>query len=101
MKEVDERDKLLSKLTQTQRELRYNEDQVKILEHMIPKLTRKERSHRLCQHGGMLDKFLREPDLLTDDEVYSILEIAFNSFAVKRQLDNLLSQAKKRILENH
>ena len=40
----------------------------KRLESEIKRLTRSERTHRLCTRAGMLETFLREPTILTDDE---------------------------------
>ena len=45
----------------------------KQLEHKLKQLTRSERTHRLCTRAGMLEKFLREPTLLTDDDVMELL----------------------------
>ena len=41
LKELEELEKAGAKLAKTEQELHYNEDGVKILEHMIPKLTRR------------------------------------------------------------
>lgn len=101
MREFEELQKAEAKLDKTQRELRYNEDKVKILENMIPKLTRKERTHRLCVHGGMLAKFLKEPDLLTDEQVMDILRTAFSSNMVQKKIELFIKQRREEILENH
>ena len=45
----------------------------KRLESEIKRLTRSERTHRLCTRAGMLETFLREPTLLTDDDVMELL----------------------------
>ena len=37
----------------------------KRLESEIKRLTRSERTHRLCTRAGMLETFLREPTVLT------------------------------------
>ena len=41
-----------------EQKLRYYQHQEKMLEHRIPELTRKARTHRLCTRGGMLESFL-------------------------------------------
>lgn len=41
----------------------------KRLESEIKRLTRSERTHRLCTRTGMLEIFLRGPTVLTDDNV--------------------------------
>ena len=45
----------------------------KRLESEIKRLTRSERTHRLCTRAGMLEIFLREPTILTDDDVMELL----------------------------
>lgn len=51
--------------------------------------SRKERTHRLCKRGAMLEKFLQSPDLLTDDQVMALLRIAFGQ---KQAQDALLAE---------
>ena len=55
----------------------------KRLESEIKRLTRSERTHRLCTRAGMLDTFLREPTILTDDDVMELLTFIFHSEAVQ------------------
>ena len=45
----------------------------KYLESEIKRLTRSERTHRLCTRGAMLEKFVCEPSLLTDDDIMELL----------------------------
>lgn len=54
-----------------------------------------ERTHRLCTRAGMLEKFLREPTLLTDDDVMELLTFLFHDEAVQRKLDTLIEKRKK------
>ena len=51
--------------------------------------SRKERTHRLCKRGAMLERFLRSPDLLPDDQVMALLRIAFGQ---KQAQDALLAE---------
>ena len=66
----------------------------KRLESEIKRLTRSERTHRLCTRGGMLETFLREPATLTDDDVMALLTFIFQSKSVQEKL-NLLIQKRK------
>ena len=59
----------------------------KRLENELKRLTRSERTHRLCTRAGMLETFLREPTLLTDDDVMELLTFIFHSEAVQKKLD--------------
>ena len=61
----------------------------KRLESEIKRLTRSERTHRLCTRAGMLETFLREPTVLTDDDVMELLTFIFHSEAVQKKLVGL------------
>ena len=68
----------------------------RILEHQISKLTRNARTHRLCTRAGMLESFLPNPELLTDDEVMTVLKIAFNQPGMKPVLEKLAMESEAR-----
>ena len=57
-------------------------------------LRRKERNHRIFTRGGMLEAFLLEPLLLTDDQVHEILTVAFRSLEVDALLKAMIREAK-------
>lgn len=57
---------------------------------MIPQLTRKKRTNRLCTRAGMLESFLVHPELLTNDQVMDLLRIAFRQKEVKDALAEML-----------
>ena len=67
----------------------------KRLENELKRLTRSERTHRLCTRAGMLETFLREPTLLTDDDVMELLTFIFHSEAVQKELDFLIENRKE------
>ena len=67
----------------------------KQLESEMKRLTRSERTHRLCTRAGMLETFLKEPTLLTDDDVMELLTFIFHSETVQKKL-NLLIEKRKR-----
>ena len=56
------------------------------------KLTWKERTHRLCTRGGILEKFLIEPGVLTDDQVMEILKSAFRRNEVTALIHSFLRE---------
>ena len=72
----------------------------KQLEHKLKQLTRSERTHRLCTRAGMLEKFLQEPTLLTDDDVMELLTFIFHSEAVQKKLNMLIENRKERSQPN-
>ena len=61
----------------------------------MSRLTRSERTHRLCTRGGMLETFLREPTLLTDEDVMELLSFLFHGEAAQKKLDFLIEGRKK------
>ena len=67
----------------------------KRLESEIKRLTRSERTHRLCTRAGMLETFLREPTVLTDDDVMELLAFIFHSEAVQKKLNMLIENRKE------
>ena len=72
----------------------------KQLESEMKRLTRSERTHRLCTRAGMLETFLKEPTLLTDDDVMELLTFIFHSETVQKNL-NLLIEKRKRTEETN
>ena len=67
----------------------------KQLQHELKRLTRSERTHRLCTRAGMLEAFLKEPTLLTDDDVMELLTFIFQSEAVQKKLNMLIESRKE------
>ena len=67
----------------------------KQLQHELKRLTRSERTHRLCTRAGMLEKFLREPTLLTDDDVMELLTFLFHGEPAQKKLDSLIEKRKQ------
>jgi len=60
------------------RRKKYYEKETKIKEHQIKHLTRVERTHRLCSHGGMLEKFIERPDIFIDEQIMELLTFVFH-----------------------
>ena len=68
--------------------------QRQILLHEQAQLDRKKRNHRIFTRGGMLEAFLQRPLLLTDDQIYRLLQTAFNAREVKAMESRLLAEAE-------
>ena len=98
-KEHDPTNEKLEKLnrqkTAAEKKLIAAQHREKQLEHERKRLTRSERTHRLCTRAGMLEKFLREPTLLTDDDVMELLTFLFHGEAAQRKLDRLIEERRK------
>ena len=70
----------------------------KRLQSELKRLTRSERTHRLCTRAGMLETFLKEPTVLTDEDVMELLTFIFQSEAVQKKLD-LLNESRRETQE--
>ena len=69
----------------------------KRLQSELKRLTRSERTHRLCTRAGMLETFLRKPTVLTDDDVMELLTFIFHSEAVQKKLNLLIENRKNEL----
>lgn len=88
---TDSPESLQAELEKAERKKKYYEQQEKILTRkVIPKLTRAERTNRLCTRAGMLESFLVHPELLSNDQVMDLLKIAFRQKEVKEALNEML-----------
>ena len=94
----EELEKLRHKQYVAERKLTAAKHKEKRLESEIKRLTRSERTHRLCTRAGMLETFLREPTILTDDDVMELLTFIFHSEAVQKKL-NLLIESRRETQE--
>ena len=88
-------EKLNWELAKGEARLRRAQHEEKILEHQMKQLTRKERTHRLCTRGAMLESFLIRPEVLTDDDVMELLTFIFHSEAVQKKLNMLIANRKE------
>ena len=70
----------------------------KRLQSELKRLTRSERTHRLCTRAGMLETFLKEPTVLTDEDVMELLTFIFQSEVVQKKL-NLLIESRRETQE--
>ena len=61
----------------------------------LKRLTRSERTHRLCTRAGMLETFLKEPTVLTDEDVMELLAFIFQSEAVQKKLNRLIESRRE------
>ncbi len=90
--------KLYAAKAEAEEELRKAKQREKILKNRMSKLTRNERTHRLCTRAGMLESFLKEPTVLTDEDVMELLTFIFQSEAVQKKL-NLLIESRRETQE--
>lgn len=67
----------------------------KRLKNELKLLTRNERTHRLCTRAGMLETFLKEPSLFTDDDVMELLTFIFRTESVQNKLNAMIKMRKE------
>ena len=90
----EELEKLRHKQYVAERKLTAAKHKEKRLQSELKRLTRSERTHRLCTRAGMLEIFLKEPTVLTDEDVMEPLTFIFQSEAVQKKL-NLLIESRR------
>ena len=93
----EELEKLKHKQYVAERKLTAAKHKEKQLQSELKRLTRGERTHRLCTRAGMLETFLREPTILTDDDVMELLTFIFHSEAVQKKLNLLIENRKNEL----
>lgn len=88
----EELEKLRHKQYVAERKLTAAKHKEKRLQSELKRLTRSERTHRLCTRAGMLETFLKEPTVLTDEDVMELLTFIFQSEAVQKKLMHMPPQ---------
>lgn len=92
-------EKLKEEKRRNEAKIRQVSHEIKALEAEEKSLLRKQRNHRIFTRGGMLEAFLQEPLLLTDDQVYSLLKVIFHRPDVDKILKQMIEDARRRICE--
>ena len=92
-------EKLKEEKYRNEAKIRQVSHEIKALEAEEKSLLRKQRNHRIFTRGGMLEAFLQEPLLLTDDQVYSLLKVIFHRPDVDQILKQMIEDARRRIFE--
>ena len=93
----EELEKLRHKQCIAERKLTAAKHKEKRLQSELKRLTRSERTHRLCTRAGMMETFLREPTVLTDDDVMELLTFIFHSEAVQKKLNLLIENRENEL----
>ena len=91
----EELEKLKHKQYVAERKLTAAKHKEKRLQNELKRLTRSERTHRLCTRAGMLETFLKEPTVLTNDDVMELLTFIFQSEVVQKKLNLLIENRRE------
>ena len=87
------------RIQQTEKEIARLEHQKKIKQREAKQLERNRRNRRIFTRGGMLEHFMQRPLLLTDDQVYRLLQTAFNTEAVQTMEKALINEAVRAVTQ--
>jgi len=87
------------KIQRTEKEITRLEHQKKIKQHEAKQLERNRRNRRIFTRGGMLERLMQHPLLLTDDQVYQLLQTAFNTEAVQTMEKTLINEAVRAVTQ--
>jgi len=90
---VPSKEKLLEEKQSTENRIRFLNNEIKAMEAQEKGLLRKQRNRRIFTRGGLLEAFLLEPLLLTDDQVHELLLTAFRQPAVDALLKTMIQSA--------
>ena len=85
-------EKLNQEIAKSEAKLRRAEHKEKMLEHQIKKLNRRERTHRLCTRGAMLESHLPHPESVTDEQVSTLLKILFHRSDTRQLMEKILKE---------
>ena len=98
----EELEKLRHKQCIAERKLTAAKHKEKRLQNELKRLTRSERTHRLCTRAGMLESFLIAPEELTNDQVMELLKISFRQPEVVLALAKMVHDVHERSnVQNH
>ena len=87
----------IEKEEKLKKQIRNLENEKKILKKEEEALRRKERSHRLIVRGAILEKHLKKPLILTDEDIDRLLEYIFVLKQVDEWLNDLISEREAQI----
>ena len=76
-KKYEKLKKLNEQEESAEKELKQEKQRLKILQNQRKVLERKARTHRLCQHGALLERYL-PPDEFTDEMIRFLMDGTFN-----------------------
>ena len=83
------------KIAHLEERKRYYETDLKIREAQRKELIRKQRNRRIFTRGGMLESFLKEPLIMTNEEVHDFLLEVFRMPEVDALLRKVLEHCRR------
>ena len=71
------REDYVRRLQKNEKRVKYLKQRIKIMERKRSEELRKERTHRLCNHGADLEVYLK-PELFSDEQIRNLLKEIFS-----------------------
>ena len=93
-------EKLLAMQQKAEAQKRKAEQQLKAAKHKISIQRNKERTHRLCERGGHLEHYLPNPELLTDEDVFLLIDYFFSSLRVRELAEQMTASRRGEISQS-
>ena len=87
-------EKLLAMQQKAEAQKRKAEQQLKAAKHKISIQRNKERTHRLCERGGHLEHYLPNPELLTNEDVFLLIDYFFSSPRVRELAEQMTASRR-------
>ena len=84
-------EKLNQEREETEKKLRWAQQEEKRLTHQAKTLTRKERTHRLCTRAAMLESYLPHPEAVTDEQVSLFLKLLFHQDSTRQLMEKVFA----------
>ena len=75
------------------RRVEYLRDRAAMADRLYKELDRASRTHRLCCRAGILEKYLTDPELLTNAQVEELIRMAFDHYDVQEAMSDMIQQA--------
>lgn len=88
------RQTLLEEKQSVENRIGFLDNEIKAMEAQEKGLLRKQRNRRIFTRGGMLETFLLEALLLTDDQVHELLTASFHQPVVDALLRTIIEKNK-------
>ena len=93
-------EKLLAMQQKAEAQKRKAEQQLRAAKHKISIQRNKERTHRLCERGGHLEHYLPNPELLTDEDVFLLIDYFFSSPRVRELAEQMTASRRGEISQS-
>ena len=87
-------EKLLAMQQKAEAQKRKAEQQLRAAKHKISIQRNKERTHRLCERGGHLEHYLPNPELLTNEDVFLLIDYFFSSPRVRELAEQMTASRR-------